>query len=149
MNCSNNPTAQFFTFHGFAFICIISLYLHNNSPQGSKQQQCFTGAESKIQRGSLPKWPQCKFCVSASKTHVLLLNYALSFLGTLQLWDRIKAPTDVSHTHSVALPASVKAVLVKCENCSQNSLFHPIKKTMFINNHSVKLAELTDKVGQL
>lgn len=37
VNCSNNSTAQFFTFHGFAFICIISLYVHNNSPQGSKE----------------------------------------------------------------------------------------------------------------
>lgn len=37
VNCSHNSTVQFFTFHGFAFICIISLYLHNNSPQGSKQ----------------------------------------------------------------------------------------------------------------
>lgn len=43
------------------------------------------------------------------------------------------------------------SVLVKCKDCSPifGLLFHPVKKIILINNHSVKLVELIDKVGQL
>lgn len=79
------------------YLCIISLHLHN-TPQGSKQQQYFTGAETKVQRGLIfPKCPQCKFCISNSKTHMLLLIHTPIFLQLSQVRERIKAPMNLRY----------------------------------------------------